>query len=525
MDSNVENILRNMVDGTTEYDPPHSRVEKLLIELKEALDAGGGGGTVDDVARNRINTHVDNSNVHVSTTEKSLWNNKAELSDIPTSLPANGGNADTVDGYHESDFTRVVSFGSTSTDLNTTYGEAGRTMIYKCTKWTNYPSGLANGQGTLIVINWQNNNSGIYCRQIFTSAGGGTKIFQRTISGTPSNLTVNSWTNVADGGNADALDGKHANQMVQWLGKITSVDIANDPNYAVAYECNLAPTAAVEIGLDSAWYHLKYFRHEDGGTVGWGIQIAIPLTNTTILPKYRCAGNNETSWSTWHNFADGGNADTVDGLHANEIASNPNLLINPDFAVNQREITSASVGTSSVYIADMWYSQRAIISRPENGGISIAWDGTNKDNGWIQQKIETAALFGKTVTISVDIDGERKSVTITVPALVNKTDGGWVDSDKQVMLAVSNLGGTLMSVVIFSYTTTPIAVSNVKLELGANATRYYPPDSAAELAKCQRYYQIRSTGDIAAVDMRPSMATIKDIKQRSDGNYEYIAEL
>lgn len=204
---------------------------------------------------------------------------------------------------------------------------------------------------------------------------------------------------------------------------------------------------------------------------------------------------------------------------------NPNLLINPDFSVNQRGITSASGGTSIVYIADGWYSQRVIISRPENGGISIAWDGTNKDNGWVQQRIETAALFGKTVTISADIDGERKSVTTTVPTLVNKTGGDWVDSDKKVMLTVSNLGGTLMSVAIFSYTTTPIAISNVKLELGSAPTPYCPPDPAAELAKCQRYYQIRSTGDIAAVDMRPSMRTITDIKQRSDGNYEYIAEL
>lgn len=125
----------------------------------------------------------------------------------PTSLPADGGNADTVDGYHESDFTRVVSFGSTSTDLNTTYGEAGRIIVYKCTKWTNYPSGLANGQGTLVAINWQNNSSGVYCRQIFTPAGGGTKIFQRTISGSLSNLTVNPWANIADNGNANTVNG------------------------------------------------------------------------------------------------------------------------------------------------------------------------------------------------------------------------------------------------------------------------------------------------------------------------------
>ena len=65
----------------------------------------------------------------------------------------------------------------------------------------------------------------------------------------------------------------------------------------------------------------------------------------------------------------------------------------------------------------------------------------------------------------------------------------------------------------------------LKLELGGIATPLCPPDPAVELAKCQRYYQIRSTGDIPAVDLRPSMATIKDIKLREDGNYEYIAEL
>lgn len=122
----------------------------------------------------------------------------------------------------------------------------------------------------------------------------------------------NSWVRCNDGGNADTLDGKHASDLVQWLGKITSTDIVNDPNYAVAYECNLMPAAAIDIGLGNARYHLKYFRHEDIGTFGWGVQIAIPLTNATILPKYRCAANNETSWSKWYNFADGGNANTVE---------------------------------------------------------------------------------------------------------------------------------------------------------------------------------------------------------------------
>lgn len=63
-----------------------------------------------------------------------------------------------------------------------------------------------------------------------------------------------------------------------------------------------------------------------------------------------------------------------------------------------------------------------------------------------------------------------------------------------------------------------------KLESGSLATPFVPPDPAAELAKCQRYYQMRTTNDIDPLDMRPSMRTVTDIKQVT-GGYAYVAEL
>lgn len=50
-----------------------------------------------------LSDHTNNADIHVTAEEKTSWNNKAELTDIPSSLPANGGNADTVDGLHASD--------------------------------------------------------------------------------------------------------------------------------------------------------------------------------------------------------------------------------------------------------------------------------------------------------------------------------------------------------------------------------------------------------------------------------------
>ena len=41
--SNVENILRATIDGTEDYNKPLSNVEKLLVELKDVIETGGGG--------------------------------------------------------------------------------------------------------------------------------------------------------------------------------------------------------------------------------------------------------------------------------------------------------------------------------------------------------------------------------------------------------------------------------------------------------------------------------------------------
>lgn len=42
--SRAEDILQATIDGTSYDSPPQSRIENLLIELKEKIDSGGGGG-------------------------------------------------------------------------------------------------------------------------------------------------------------------------------------------------------------------------------------------------------------------------------------------------------------------------------------------------------------------------------------------------------------------------------------------------------------------------------------------------
>ena len=186
----------------------------------------------DKVEVSVFDSHVNDTTVHVTAEEKAAWNGKAELTDIPTTLPANGGNADTVDSKHASDFSQIISFGDTPTDTKTAIGIQGKTTTYWCSSWTDYPATLQDGQGMIITANYNNFGTtvgvdNIWCRQIFISPHPNTKIYQRIFS----NIDVGEWTNVADGGNADTVDGLHASDIATTTyvdGKIGNIDTILD---------------------------------------------------------------------------------------------------------------------------------------------------------------------------------------------------------------------------------------------------------------------------------------------------------
>ena len=63
--------------------------------------AASGGSGADEVARAAIEAHSGNAEIHVTAAEKAAWDGKAELTDIPDKLPADGGNAASVGAYTE----------------------------------------------------------------------------------------------------------------------------------------------------------------------------------------------------------------------------------------------------------------------------------------------------------------------------------------------------------------------------------------------------------------------------------------
>ena len=222
-----------------------------------------------------------------------------------------------------------------------------------------------------------------------------------------------------------------------------------------------------------------------------------------------------------------------------DALSNPNLLINYDFAVNQRGQSEYS--TADEYTVDGWRLGRLADASVSNGlavlgsgnGVKLSW--TAADYGWLYQRTENPGAFiGKELTASAEITDADAPINVGIVAY---TDSGYV---------VSTYGSTVSSGsgIATAHLTVPdgckilefrvlndthaangsCTIKWCKLEVGGVATPFMPPDPAAELARCQRYYQIRSTNDIAPADLRPSMGTITDIKA-VEGGYAYVAEL
>lgn len=175
----------------------------------------------------------------------------------------------------------------------------------------------------------------------------------------------------------------------------------------------------------------------------------------------------------------------------NGIVQNPNLLINPNFAINQRGQSSYS---GAVYGVDRWKGVDAnVIAMQVAKGIQVK--GTVAYNTYIKQIVETN-LAGKTVTVSCKLSAINSGEGGRL-AVYYSTDGtSWTLIDG---ITITTVGISTLTVTIpvnAAYVSVDVGVRPngdvvfewAKLEIGSVATEFSPPSIAEELEKCQRYY-------------------------------------
>lgn len=202
-----------------------------------------------------------------------------------------------------------------------------------------------------------------------------------------------------------------------------------------------------------------------------------------------------------------------------------NLLDNSDFRnpVNQRGNTSYSLSVWGGYCIDRWaaYANGATVTIG-SGGLTLSSN--------IYQPISNDAIArynGKVLTLAVKIAG----TVYCCSGEVNQT-GAWNPS-ASLDTPYGQIGfeteSSNMMFVIINNSKTPSVVEWAALYEGAYTAEtlpeYQPKGYGAELAECQRYYQIRSANNIAAVDMRPTMRLSSPTITSVTGGYAYSADL
>jgi hypothetical protein len=256
----------------------------------------------------KLAVHANNSDIHVTAEEKAAWDGKAELTDIPTSLPANGGNADTVGNLPAS------SFLGSNTKFNYHFANGAGSDVISSVKeeahifafnFTDTPTAY----GFLDVSSFDGEGFAPVpfglVRQVWTDWANPSERFVRIYKATSE--TDGVWTDWSRC-NADTLDGKHADDFIYARGYLNGIDLDD-----IKYPCSALALNCVHSPSDQ-WGTLLVYA---GGT-GSFTQIFIPTTAVDGIPTAMYFRHySGTGWTTWCNTADGGNAATVNGYTVN----------------------------------------------------------------------------------------------------------------------------------------------------------------------------------------------------------------
>lgn len=184
-----------MQDETGENIPTESEYPDFMIEFTAAVALSQTDGITVEISGSAVVTAgmLEEKLEDYSTTEEMQVEIKA-VSDIVEDLPLN--------------MMRYTELGGTATDIYSLLD----TGVYHGSNFKNYPAEAADGQGTVIVINYYSGNtignSGVqgkdnmWLKRYFITPHGG-KVWDMSVVGT----AVQGWSASADGGNAAYVNG------------------------------------------------------------------------------------------------------------------------------------------------------------------------------------------------------------------------------------------------------------------------------------------------------------------------------
>ena len=172
--------------------------------------------------------------------------------------------------------------------------------------------------------------------------------------------------------------------------------------------------------------------------------------------------------------------------------SNPNLLDNPWFTVNQRGESTYASATANRFCLDRW-KFTSPLNVVVNSDTTITVSNTISDSSWFGQQFvlqERGLNEGTVVTQSIMLsDGTIYSFTAPIPNGVNSVDKN-IQENGIEKIRIQQLNGGIYHAVIFINANSSVTIRAIKLELGSVSTLAHDtaPNYAEELLECQRYF-------------------------------------
>ena len=197
---------------------------------------------------------------------------------------------------------------------------------------------------------------------------------------------------------------------------------------------------------------------------------ALPsFTDTSLLPVHNGAGLKKGTLSQLMDYIA-------------ERFSNPNLLLNSNFKVDQRgRGTYTNNTTKPTYTLDRWISINTEVVYNIDGTATITSLATTDTSSWFKQILEHA--INDTCTLSCNITAVTGNAY-----LYNQTKG------KKIVKGLNTITlSYLKEASIELKQGASITIEWIKLEKGSKATAYVAPNYTEELQKCMMYYNVVNT--------------------------------
>ena len=206
---------------------------------------------------------------------------------------------------------------------------------------------------------------------------------------------------------------------------------------------------------------------------------ALPsFTDTSLLPVHNGAGLKKGQLSQLASY-----------LGTKFI--NPNLLINPDFKINQRGQSEYAYETSGAtkYAVDRWRTM-ALNIKTAKGGILLSAANSGDEGGYFSQVLEDA-VEGDT-TLSFKVSAVVGSISFN--NLDDKNNGGILSVSSDGIYTIK--GNNTIKVILHLPKGSSCKIEWMKLEQGSIATPFVSPNPAEELLKCLRFTHVISMDNL-----------------------------